>query len=54
VRSGWTDVKAFVLANAFDNAFTHLVGAFIVGSIVGLIGSAIGVRLSRSPVPTAF
>src|SRR5690349_8985165 len=44
-RSGWTDVKAFVLANTFDNGFTHLLGGLIVASVVGLIGSLIGTRL---------
>ncbi len=47
VRSGWTDSKAFVLANAFDNGFTHFLGAVVVGTVVGLVGSAIGVRWSR-------
>lgn len=48
-RSGWTDVKAFVLANTFDNGFTHLLGGLIVASGVGLIGSLIGTRLARWP-----
>jgi hypothetical protein len=46
-RSGWTDVKAFVLANTFDNGFTHLLGGLIVASVVGLIGSLIGTRLTH-------
>ncbi len=50
VRSGWTDVKAFVLANAFDNGFTHLLGALVVGSVMGLIGSMVGVRAPRARV----
>jgi hypothetical protein len=52
LRSGWTDVKAFVLANTFDNGFTHLLGGLIVGSVVGLIGSLIGVRLAHTRLPT--
>jgi hypothetical protein len=50
VRSGWTDLRAFVLANTFDNGFTHLLGALVVGTLVGLMGSAIGVRLSTRRV----
>jgi hypothetical protein len=52
LRSGWTDVKAFVLANTFDNGFTHLLGGLIVGSVVGLIGGLIGVRLANTRLPT--
>jgi hypothetical protein len=52
LRSGWTDVKAFVLANTFDNGFTHLLGGLIVGSVVGLIGSLIGIRLGHMRLPT--
>jgi hypothetical protein len=50
-RSGWTDVKAFVLANTFDNGFTHLLGGLIVASVVGLIGSLIGTRLAHPRQP---
>ena len=50
-RSGWTDVKAFVLANTFDNGFTHLLGGLIVASGVGLIGSLIGTRLAHPRQP---
>ena len=52
LRSGWTDVNAFVLANTFDNGFTHLLGGLIVGSVVGLIGSLIGMRLAHTRLPT--
>lgn len=48
VRSGWTDVRAYVLANAFDNGLTHLLGALLVGAIVGLLGGAVGARLARA------
>lgn len=51
LRSGWTDVRAFVLANSFDNGFTHLLGGLIVASVVGLIGSIVGTRLARSRRP---
>ncbi|HEY6423106.1 MAG TPA: hypothetical protein VIY28_07630 [Pseudonocardiaceae bacterium] len=42
VRSGWLDLRAFVLANTFDNALTHLLGGLIVATLVGLLGSLIG------------
>jgi hypothetical protein len=51
LRSGWTDVKAFVLANTFDNGFTHLLGGLIVASVVGLVGSIVGTRLAPPRPP---
>ena len=48
IRSGWSDVRAYVLANAFDNGFTHLLGAVLVGTAVGLVGGLVGVRWSRA------
>jgi hypothetical protein len=47
IRTGWTDLQAFVLANTFDNGFTHLLGALIVGTVVGLTGSVVGLRWAR-------
>ena len=47
LRSGWTDVHAFVLANTFDAAFTHLLGALFVGFAVGLVGAMVGQRFTR-------
>lgn len=41
VRSGWTDLHAFVLANQFDSAFSHLLGALVIGTVVGAFGSGI-------------
>jgi len=41
----------FVLANTFDNGFTHLLGGLIVASVVGLIGSLIGTRLAHPRQP---
>jgi hypothetical protein len=38
-RSGWTDARAFGLANTLDSAFTHLVIAPIVAMVFGSIGS---------------
>ncbi len=39
LRSHWTDVRAFAIANTFDSGFSHLLGALLVGMIVGTIGS---------------
>ena len=51
-RSGWTDVDDFALANTFDNAFTHLLGALVVATAVGSVGIALGLHLrSRSQAP---
>src|ERR1700738_965218 len=38
-RSGWTDARAFGLANTLDSGFTHLVIAPIVALVVGGLGS---------------
>ena len=47
-RSGWSDVRAFTIANTLDSAFSHLLIGPIVGAVVGIIGGAIGrVRESR-------
>jgi hypothetical protein len=51
LRSGWTDVQAFVLANTFDNGFTHLLGGLIVGCVVGLIGGLAGIGLAHARWP---
>lgn len=53
-RSGWTDARAFGLANTLDSGFTHLVFAPIVAAIFGGIASFIA-RLSRSkPAPVTL
>jgi hypothetical protein len=41
-RSGWTDARAFGVANTLDSGFTHLLIAPIVASLFGLGGSFIG------------
>jgi hypothetical protein len=38
-RSGWTDPRAFGVANTLDSGFTHLVIAPIVAAVFGGIGS---------------
>jgi hypothetical protein len=40
-RSGWTDPRAFGLANTLDSGFTHLVIAPIVATFVGGLGALI-------------
>lgn len=40
-RSGWTDVRAFGLANTLDSGFTHLVIAPVVACATGVVGSYI-------------
>jgi hypothetical protein len=39
IRSGWTDARAFALANTVDSGFTHLFIAPIVATIFGFAGS---------------
>ena len=41
-RSGWTDARAFGVANTLDSGFTHLLIAPVVASLFGLAGSFIG------------
>jgi hypothetical protein len=38
-RSGWTDARAFGLANTLDSGFTHLVIAPIVALVFGGVAS---------------
>jgi hypothetical protein len=45
-RSGWTDVRAFAIANTLDAAFSHLLIGPVVAAIVGTAGSLLG-RASR-------
>jgi hypothetical protein len=42
VRSGWTDVRAFAIANTFDAGFTHLVEAPVIAATLGALGSGLG------------
>lgn len=52
VRSGWTDVRAFAIANTFDAGVTHLGEAPIIATVLGAVGSGLG-RLGarRQPAP---
>jgi hypothetical protein len=47
LRSGWRDVRAFAIANAFDSGFSHLLGGLIVGALVGTVGGLAGLLASR-------
>lgn len=42
LRSGWTDVRAFAIANTCDAAFTHLVEAPVIAAVLGGVGAGIG------------
>lgn len=42
VRSGWTDARAFAIANTYDSAVTHLVEAPVIAAVLGSVGSALG------------
>jgi hypothetical protein len=55
VHSGWSDLHAFVLANTFASAFSHLLGALIVALLFGSVGSLLGLVFARlrGPKPQA-
>jgi hypothetical protein len=42
LRSGWTDVRAFAIANTYDAGFTHLVEAPLIAAVLGAAGSGMG------------
>jgi hypothetical protein len=41
-RSGWSNPRAFAIANTLDSGFTHLLLAPIIAGVVGSIGSSLG------------
>ncbi|MGZ3639268.1 MAG: hypothetical protein ACXVCX_15680 [Ktedonobacterales bacterium] len=47
LRSHWHDLHAFAIANSFDAAFSHLLGALIVATIVGSLGAFAGTLTAR-------
>ncbi|MDP9049282.1 MAG: hypothetical protein M3O31_00955 [Acidobacteriota bacterium] len=47
-RSGWTDARAFGLANTLDSGFSHLTLSLIVAAVFGVIASMIGRMMSRT------
>ena len=50
-RSGWTDVRAFTIANTLGSALSHLVLGPLVGAIFGGIGGMMAVLAFRSGPP---
>lgn len=52
-RSGWTDARAFGIANTLDSGFTHLVMAPIVAAIFGSIASLLVRYLPSKDAPIA-
>jgi hypothetical protein len=46
-RSHWSDLHAFTLANTFDAAFSHLLGALVISLVFGAIGSLMGLLITR-------
>jgi hypothetical protein len=50
-RSGWTDARAFGLANTLDSGFTHLVVAPVVAVVFGGIASLLVRSLPSKPGP---
>ncbi len=51
VSSGWQDLQAFAIANQFDAGSSHMIGALIIGAILGAAGAvaAIVAQGDRSP-----
>jgi hypothetical protein len=47
LRSQWSDVVAFAIANTFDAGFAHLLEGPIIAAILGALGSAVG-RISQT------
>lgn len=47
LRSGWSNIRAFAIANAFDSAFSHLWGGLLVSAVFGATGSGVGLFTSR-------
>ena len=52
LRSGWSDLHAFTIANTLDAAASHLGGALLLGTGLGAVGAVVGglVR-GRAPAP---
>jgi hypothetical protein len=42
IRSGWSDPRAFAIANAMEAATSHLLTGLFLGSLLGALGGAIG------------
>jgi hypothetical protein len=46
-RSGWTDLRAFVIADLFQAGFTHLLLGPVIGSILGGAAAILAVTISK-------
>ena len=53
MRSGWTDARAFGVANTLDAGFTHLVIAPVVALLFGGVASALAQFTPSKTAPTA-
>src|SRR6202035_4350537 len=52
-RSGWTDPRAFAIANTMDSAFTHLLAAPPVALLLGAVASYLTQSSAAKGIPTA-
>jgi hypothetical protein len=48
LRSHWTDIHAFTIANTLSNGATHLIEAPIIALFIGGIGAVLGLLLARN------
>ncbi len=46
-RSGWTDLRAFVIADLFQAGAWHLIVGPVIGSIVGGAAAILGVSINQ-------
>jgi hypothetical protein len=49
-RSGWSNPRAFAIANTLDSGFTHFVIAPVVAAITGGVGASVGMFVRRRDV----
>lgn len=47
LRSHWHDLHAFAIANSFDAAFSHLLGALVISATIGSLAALAGTFLAR-------
>ncbi|GAC1634867.1 MAG: hypothetical protein NVS4B2_21920 [Chloroflexota bacterium] len=48
LRSHWSDLRAFAIANSFDSAFSHLLGGLVVSTVVGGVGGLSALAADRT------
>ena len=53
IQSGWSDARAFAIANSFDAVLSHFVAAPVIGSLLGGIGAWLAYMLRRSRTGSA-